>query len=190
MSQRKVLLSMSITLDGYVAGPDDEMDWMKVSPDLWNNLFKDLDEADTYLLGRKMYPAYSQYWQSVLKNPSGSNADELKFAKLAEQTQHIVFTKGDFKPDWKNTKVAHDVQEEMADLKKQPGKNIIAWGGANFAANLIKLKLIDEIRIAVNQTVLGKGKNLFSNVDERINLELIDTQLMKTGVIVLRYKVK
>ena len=189
MSQRKVLLSMQITLDGYVAGPNDEMDWMKESPDEWSDLQKDLDESDTYLLGRKMYPGYSQYWQSVLKNPS-SNADDLKFAKLADKTQHIVFTKGDFKPDWKNTRVAHDPPAEITSLKKQPGKNIIVWGGANFASNLIKLGLIDEIRLALNPTLLGKGKPLFGNVEERNNLELIDSRQMKSGVLVLRYKVK
>ena len=190
MSQRKVLLSMSITLDGYVAGPNDEMDWMKASADEWNDLFKDLDESDTYLLGRKMYPGYSEYWQSVLKNASTGKPDEVRFAKLADKTQHIVFTKADFKPDWKNTRVAHDAKEEIESLKKQPGKNIVAWGGANFASTLLKLGLIDELRLVVNPTILSKGKSLFGNIDERINLELIDTQLMKPGISVLRYKIK
>jgi len=91
MTQRKLILSMQITLDGYVAGPNDEMDWLISSNDEWADLYKELNSADTYLLGRKMYPIYSGYWQSVLQNPD-SDPNELKFAKLADKTQHIVFT--------------------------------------------------------------------------------------------------
>ena len=186
MSQRKLILSMTMTLDGYVAGPNDEMDWLINSADEWADLFKDLDSADTYLLGRKMYPIYSEYWQSVLRNPD-SEANELKFARLADKTQHIVFTKGDFKPDWKNTRVAHDLQAEVTRLKKENGKNIIAWGGANFAANLIKLGLVDEFRFALNPTVLTKGKSLFNNLEQRKKLALIDAKPLKSGLVILRY---
>jgi dihydrofolate reductase len=189
MRERKVILSMQMTLDGYVAGPNDEADWLQTSDEEWNDLFKDLEAADTYLLGRKMYPLYSSYWQSVLKNPDSRGAD-LEFAKLADKTRHIVFTKGDFKPDWKNTKVSHDVKDEIANLKKQPGKNIIAWGGANFASNLINLGVVDEIRIELNPTILTTGKAMFSNVDHRIQLQLIDSRPLKPGLIVLRYKCK
>lgn len=180
---------MSMTLDGYVAGPNDEMDWMKTSDDDWKDLFKELKEADTYLLGRKMYPEYSKYWQSELHKPTGK-IYELEFAKLADKTQHIVFTKGDFKPDWKNTRVAHDLPGEIARLKKEPGGNIIAWGGANFASNLIKLELADELRLAMSPTILSKGKSLFDNIDKRNDLELIDARSVEPGIIVMRYKVR
>jgi dihydrofolate reductase len=189
MSQRKVILSMQMTIDGYVAGLNDEADWIITGEDEWQDLFKDLQSADTYLLGRKMYPIYSEYWRSVLKNPDSKGGD-LEFAKLAEKTQHIVFTKGDFKPDWKNTRVSHDLQGEIANLKKQPGKNIIAWGGANFASSLINLGLVDEIRIGLNPTVLCNGKAMFGKVDHRNKLELIDSRALKSGLIILRYKVQ
>src|ERR1700712_48843 len=166
MSQRKLILSMQITLDGFVAGPNDEAGWLMSSDEEWADLSNDLDMADTYLLGRKMYPLYAEHWQSVLNKP-GDDANELKFAKLANATQHIVFTKGDFKPDWKNTRVAHDVVAEVTRLKKENGKNIIAWGGANFAASLIKLNLVDEYRFELNPTILGKGKSLFANLEEQ-----------------------
>jgi dihydrofolate reductase len=121
-----------------------------------------------------------------LKNPD-SNNNELKFAKLADKTQHIVFTKGDFNPDWQNTKVSHDVKGEIASLKEQPGKNIIAWGGANFASSLINLGSVDELRIEINPTILADGKNLFSSVDNRTQLQLIDARQLKPGLIVVRY---
>ena len=178
-----------MTLDGYVTGANNEMDWMQTSEEEWKDMFKELANADTYLLGRKMYPEYSKHWQAELHNPSG-RVGETEFAQLADKTQHIVFTKGDFKPDWKNTRVAHDLPGEIAILKKQPGKNIIAWGGANFAANLIHLGLVDELRIVINPVVLGKGKSLFDKVDQRKDLELIDAQFMKPGLVLMRYKMK
>jgi dihydrofolate reductase len=187
MSQRKLILSMQITLDGYVAGPNDEADWLINSDDEWTDLFNDLDSADTYLLGRKMYPLYSEYWQSVLQKPD-SDPNELRFSKLADKTQHIVFTRGDFKPDWKNTRVAHDIPAEVARLKKENGKNIIAWGGANFASNLLELGLVDEYRFALNPTILTKGKALFKSLQQRKKLILIDSKPLKSGLIVLRYK--
>jgi len=189
MTQRKLILSMQITLDGYVAGPNDEMDWLISSNDEWADLYKELNSADTYLLGRKMYPIYSGYWQSVLQNPD-SDPNELKFAKLADKTQHIVFTKGDFKPDWKNTRVARDLPAEVKRLKKENGKNIIAWGGANFASNLIELGLVDEYRFELNPTLLTKGKSLFNNLEQRKKLTLIDSKPLKSGLIILRYQPK
>jgi dihydrofolate reductase len=187
MSQRKLILSMQITLDGYVSDLNDEADWIIGDDDEWTDHFKDLHSADTYLLGRKMYPVYSKYWQSVLHNPD-SKPNELKFAKLADKTQHIVFTKGDFKPDWKNTKVAHDLPAEVARLKKENGKNIIAWGGANFAASLIESGLVDEYRFALNPTILAKGKSLFKNLEHRKKLTLIDSKALKSGLIIIRYR--
>lgn len=178
---------MHMTIDGYGAGPNDEGDWMLNDDDEWKDMFKDLQEADTYLLGRKMYPIYSEVWQGVLKNPE-SKGSELEFAKLADKTQHIVFTKGDFKPDWKNTRVAHDPQQEISNLKKQPGKNIIAWGGPNFASSLIKLGLIDEMRLVLNPVFLGDGKEMFSSVDQQKKMQLTDSKTLKSGLVILRYK--
>ena len=180
---------MQMTLDGFVAGPNDSMDWMQNSDEEWKEMLSELREVDTYLLGRKMYPGYSQYWQSVLKKPE-SNPNELEFAKLAEKTEHIVFTRHDFKPDWKNTRVAHDLKNEIARLQEKPGKNIMAWGGANFASNLISLGLLNEIRLVINPVILGDGKWLFKNVNSRNQLHLIESKPMKNGIIMLRYKVK
>lgn len=180
---------MQTTIDGYVAAPDNGMDWMLPSHDEWEDMFKDLQQADTFLLGRKAYPEYSKHWQSVLKN-NAADPDEYTFAKLADKTRHIVFTKSNFKPDWENTKVAHDIAAEVSRLKKEDGKNIIAWGGATFAANLIELGLVDEYRLVINPTILTKGKSLFSNLGQRKNLKLTDAKKVEPGVIITRYQPK
>jgi dihydrofolate reductase len=187
MSQRKLILAMSMTLDGFVEGPNGEMDWLLGGDDLWDEMFKDLESVDTHLLGRKMYPGYADFWQSMLNNTT-ADPNWVKYARLADKTQHIVFTKGDLKPDWKNTRVAHDLPGEVARLKKQEGKNIISWGGANFASNLINHGLVDEYRITVNPTLLTGGKSMFNNLKKISKLKLIDTRTTQAGLVILRYQ--
>jgi dihydrofolate reductase len=186
MKKRKIILAMQMTLDGYIAGPNDEMDWIISSDDEWTEMFKDLKTVDTFLLGRKMYPGYADYWRSML-SPS-SPPDFRKYAQLAEQTPHIVFTKTNFKPDWKNTSVASDLGETIKRLQKEEGKDIVAWGGGTLATSLINEGLVDEYRITLNPNLLGGGKLLFSDLHGRRLLKLIDTRPLRAGTIVLRYK--
>jgi dihydrofolate reductase len=187
MKKRKVILSMQVTLDGYIAGPHDEMDWIIAEDAEWDEMFKDLQTVDTFLLGGKMYPGYSTYWRSMLIDPSSPEGHR-KFAKIADQTHHIVFTKSNFKPDWKNTTVASDASAEIARLQKQEGKNIMAWGGATFARNLITLGLVDEYRITLNPTLLGNGKPLFADLNKRTKLKLVDTRPLPSGMVILWYQ--
>ena len=187
MSTRKLVLSMQITVDGYIAGPNDTADWLMSGDEEWKDLFQEIDAADTYLLGRKMYPLYSKYWQSVLHNPQ-SAPYELKFAQVADKSKHIVFTSGDFKPDWNNTVVAHDLAGEIDRLKKEEGKNMIAWGGSGFATSLINHNLVDEYRFEVNPTILAAGKRLFDDVNRRSKLELVSSKTMDSGMIIVRYR--
>lgn len=187
MKKRKVILSMQMTLDGYIAGPNDEMDWIIGEDAEWDEMFKDLQTVDTFLLGGKMYPGYSSYWRSALTD-SASPEGHRKFATIADRTHHIVFTKSNFKPDWKNTTVASDATTEIARLQKQEGKDIMSWGGATFARSLITLGLVDEYRITVNPTLLGSGKPLFSDLNKRSKLRLLDTRPMPSGMVILRYQ--
>ena len=178
---------MQITLDGFVEGPDGNMDWLLDGNDVWDEMFKDLESVDTYLVGRKMYPGYSGFWQSML-NDTTADPNLVKYAKLAEKSQHIVFTKGDFKPDWKNTRVAHDLPGEVAKLKKQDGKDMVSWGGAGFASSLINLGLVDEYRLSLNPTLVTGGKSMFNSLQKIHRLQLIDSRPLKSGLVILRYK--
>jgi dihydrofolate reductase len=150
-------------------------------------MFKDLESVDTYLLGRKMYPGYSDYWRSVLTNPE-SDKDELRFAKLADKTPHIVFSSTLKHVDWANTRIATDASKEISKMKEQPGKDMMTWGGGSFASNLIKLNLIDEYRLTIVPVLLGNGKRLFDHIDERKNLELTRIRQLKSSVAILNYR--
>lgn len=134
-----------------------------------------------------MYAEYSGHWRSALTDPSAP-ADSVKFAKIAEKTPHVVFTRGDFKPDWQNTRVAHDPAKEIARLKAEDGKDMVAWGGATFASELVNLGLVDEYRIALNPTAIGRGKSMFDKVKKQNKLKLIDTRPLPSGLVILRYK--
>ena len=186
MKTRKVILAMQIPLDGYVEGPDGDLSWLNVvDEELWSELFHDLESVDIHLLGRKMYPGYADHWRSMLSKPS---TNEGKYALLADRTQHIVFTKSDFKPDWKNTKVAKDPSAEIARLKKENGKDIMVWGGANFAANLINLGLIDEYRITLNPALIGDGKSFTDGLKKTSKLKFLSAKTLKSGLIILKYQ--
>jgi dihydrofolate reductase len=184
---RKVILAMEMSLDGLIEGPNGEMDWLVSGEEDWQEMFKDLESVDTYLLGRKMYPIYAAYWRSVLTNVS-SPIDELRYAKLADKSQHIVFSKTLTTVEWKNTRIAVDPLAEINHLKKQPGKDMVIWGGAELAATFINLGLVDRYRITLNPTILGGGKPMFNNISQRRKLKLLESRPMKSGATILWYE--
>src|SRR6266487_1609254 len=122
---RKVILVMQITLDGFVAGENDELDWLVDEEDQWKDLFEILKSADTFLLGRVMYPGYANYWRGVLANPAAKK-NETKFARIAEKTRHIVFSRTMKKADWKNTMVERGDVSEAAEQENNPIKRDIS----------------------------------------------------------------
>ncbi len=184
---RKIILSMQMTLDGYVCGPNDEMDWIYNGGDEWGDMQQDMDSSDTFLLGAKMYPGYSEYWQKVLTDPN-ANPDEKKFAQVADKTQHIVFSRSMQHADWDNTRIARDVDSEIAKLKQEEGKNMLLWGGASLAQYFIAKGLVDEVRLTIVPVLLGAGKKLFPDDGERRKLELVSAKQLNSGAVVVRLR--
>jgi dihydrofolate reductase len=184
---RKVRLQIQCSLDGFIEGQNGEMDWIsRDSEDQWADLFEDLKSVDTLLLGHGMYPEYANYWRGVLKNPSASK-NEIAYAKLAEKTPHIVFSKTETRTDWKNTRFMKD-PKEIIKLKQQPGKDMILWGGSRMVSSFMNLGLIDEYKILVNPMVLGGGKPLFANQEQRKKLTLVGAKTYQSGVVMLHYR--
>jgi dihydrofolate reductase len=152
---RKVKLQMQMSIDGYVGGPNGEMDWTTKDHDekfieFYNSL---IDSSDTILLGRKMTDAFVNYWESAIKN----NPDR-PFAKKIVDTAQVVFTKTLDKVAGKNISLAKgNLAEDIANLKRQKGKDILVYGGAGFVSSLIKEGLIDEYHLLVNPIALGDG---------------------------------
>lgn len=175
-----------MTVDGFVAGPNGELDWMQWnwSDDIKNYVSELTDSVDTILLGRKMTDGFVSYWTNLKPDDP-----EYPFAKKMVDTPKVVFTKTLDKSNWSNTILAKgDLSEEVNRLKKKNDKGIIVYGGAGFVASLIKNNLIDEYHLFINPTAIGKGMEIFNNLDEKLNLKLVNTRIFSNGVVGLFYE--
>jgi dihydrofolate reductase len=180
---RKLKLQIQMTLDGYIAGPNGEMDWMVFN---WDNELKkyvtEITESfDCIVLGRKLAQGFIPHWAS---NPQQEGADKMN------STKKIVFTKTLDKSEWGNTILAKgDLADEITKLKKQDGKDIIAYGGATFVSALIKQGLVDEFHLFINPVAIGGGLTIFNELDNRQYFTLVKSISFDCGIVILNYKI-
>ena len=181
----KLIYKMSVSLDGFIAGPDGEIDWSP--PDEERHRFhnQQVREIGAHLLGRRLYEVMV-YWETAHENPSAADY-ELEFARIWQNLPKLVFSKTLEKVEG-NARLAKDgVAEEVATLKDQSGKDLEV-GGAGLASACIRLGLVDEYRLFVSPVVLGGGTPYFPALDERVNLELVETQTFGSRVVYVRYR--
>jgi len=189
-AMRKLKLHVEISIDGCIAGPNNEMDWIDFS---WNEKLREFedrlhDPVDTILLGRKMTNEFISYWFDVINKPDDP---EYSIAKKMVETPKIVFTKTLNKSEWPNTEIATgDLKEEITNLKSQEGGDIIVYGGASFDSSLIKENLIDEYYLFINPVVIGNGKTIFKDLKEIRKLSLVESITFDSGTVLLHYEVK
>lgn len=192
---RKVIVSMNLTLDGFMAGPDCELDWhfKSWSPDMAESLCEELSKADTILLGRITYKAMAKYWPSKAIDLSLAKED-IAFAEMMNNYSKVVFSKKQPGPDlvaigWNNSKFVNgNTRLEILKLKQEPGKNIIIYGSGILVSTLMQMGLIDEYVLWIHPVVLGEGKPLFNSLHDMITLKLLKTKRFCSGVIVLYYR--
>ena len=183
---RKLKLQVQMSVDGFVARPNGELDWMKWDWDdeLKNYVNQLTDSADTILLGRKMTDGFVSYWSSVKPD-----SEEYEFAKKMLEKPKVVFTKTLDKSNWENTTLAKgNISEEVNKIKNQEGKGIIVYGGAGFVSSLIKENLIDEYHLFINPTAIGKGLEIFKDVDSKLSLKLKKSTAFDCGIVVNQYQ--
>lgn len=177
------------SLDGYVEGEDHDLSWHQVDAEFNDFAVKQLQEADTILMGRKTYQLMESFWPS----PAGLEDDPL-VAKLMNETPKVVVSKTLEKvtetETWKQvTLVKENFVEKIHDLKEKDGKNIIVLGSNNLCVTLLKEHLLDEIRIMVNPVVIGKGAPLFEGLQNKEKFTLVDTRVFENGNVLLTYQV-
>ena len=182
---RKLIYSMGVSLDGFIAGPDGEIDWSAPDEELHRFHNQQAREVGVELYGRRLYEVM-RYWETADENRR-SRSIELEFARIWKETPKIVFSKTLEKVEGNATLASDGVAEEVARLKEEPGKDL-AVGGAGLASTFIKLGLIDEYRLFVSPVVLGAGTPYFPALDERINLELVETRTFGSRVVYVRYQ--
>lgn len=190
MTVRKLKLQVQMTVDGYIAGPNGEMDWMIFN---WDNELKEYVTeitipVDCIILGRKLAEGFIPHWADVAANP---DHPEFTAGKKFSDTHKVVFTKTLEQSKWDNTILAKDdLVDEITMLKKQDGKDIIAYGGATFVSALIQYELIDEFHLFINPTAIGNGMTIFKELDHNQNLALIKSTSFDCGIVILKYEPK
>ena len=182
----KLIYSMQVSLDGFIAGPDGEIAVPAPDEELHRFHNEQTRELGGHLLGRRLYEVMS-YWDTFAEeNPSAAD-HELEFAQLWKALPKVVFSSTLDTVGPNARLVRDDAAEEVAKLKEEPGRDL-AVGGAGLASSCMKLGLIDECRLFVSPVVLGGGTPYFPALDERINLELVETRTFGSRVIYVRYQ--
>jgi dihydrofolate reductase len=188
---RKLIISMNLSLDGYLSGPRGDLDWHF---EAWNDemgekLLEHLKKSDTILLGRNTYEAMARYWP-VKPREKDFPRQDLAIADRMNGYTKVVFTSTEIYPYWKNsTFTSRDPEEEIMQLKEQKGKNIILYGSGSLAAAIIQTSLVDEYLLWIHPVILGNGKLLFNKLNKRVNLKLRSSVPFESGVIVFSYDV-
>ncbi|GAB4022652.1 dihydrofolate reductase family protein [Spirosoma koreense] len=170
---RKVILALAVSLDGYIEGPNGEYDWCFTDQDYGMTAF--LERIDALFIGRKSY--------ELMNNPAeaASNYTFPEYKKYVfSSTLTDVGTGAEL--------VRGDIKTWVDQLKNQPGKDVWLFGGASLTASFIDEGLVDELFLAVHPILLGAGKPLFSNIQERIKLTLTESKTYSTGLVSLWYR--
>ena len=182
---RTVIYSMSVSLDGFIAGPGGDIGFTAPDQELMEFHVRQTREIGTELMGRGLYEVML-VWEDAETTMSG--AVELEFARIWNPIPKVVFSTTLEKVEGNARLAGDDVAAEVARLRDAPGEGVVSVGGAGLAATLIKLDLIDEYRLFVNPVVLGGGTPYFPSLDAAITLELLETRTFGSRVVYLRYR--
>jgi dihydrofolate reductase len=183
---RKLKLQVQMTLDGFVAGPNGELDWIwigKKDEAVFQKVVELASTSDTILLGRKMTDGFVGYWENIVDNQPENHDQPL--AQLMVNLRKIVFSRTRKKIEGRNMEVeSRDLAATVQALKKQPGKDILVYGGATFASSLVSLGLVDEYYIFRRPVAIGNGLSIFN--DQNV-LELDSSISYKNGTMLHKY---
>jgi dihydrofolate reductase len=179
---RKIIAQEMVSLDGYFAGPNGEIDWFVWDDTLRELSISTLGRVDTLLFGRVTYEGMASYWPTV-------TTEDPVIARSMNALPKIVFSSSLKKADWNNTRVVNRIDPaEIMKMKQQPGKDMVIYGSGLIVSTLARLGLIDEYRLIVNPVILGNGKPLFKGLTEKLNLNLQEATVLGSGNVLLQYE--
>jgi dihydrofolate reductase len=189
---RKIISFMHISLDGFVAGPNGELNWVKVDDEIFDYVGKRISKGDTALYGRVTYQMMESYWPTAADKPTASKHD-IEHSKWYSNVHKIVLSKTmkDAVPMFRdNTKIISDnLPGRINEIKQQAGQDILLFGSPTATHSLIQLNLIDGYWLFVNPIILGHGIPLFADIKDKIKLKLLTTRQFTSGVTELNYTV-
>lgn len=185
---RKLVSFFHISLDGYVAGTNGEMDWIKVDDEIFEHVGHRVNDSDTALYGRVTWQMMESYWPTAADKPNASKHD-IEHAAWYKKAAKIVLSKTMQGEQVPNTIfIGENVAQRIKAIKQQGGKEILIFGSPSATHTLLRYGLIDEFWLFVNPVLLGKGIPLFKNVPETMPLMLVSTKSFGNGVIAMHYK--
>jgi len=184
---RKIISFMHISLDGFVAGPNGELDWAKVDEEIFDHVGKRISEGDTALYGRVTYQMMESYWPTAGHKPAATKHD-IEHAKWYNKVHKVVLSKTMKDARLTNTEIISDnLSARINEIKQQAGKDILLFGSPTAAHSLMQQNLIDGYWLFVNPIILGRGIPLFVDVKDKIHLKLLTTRQFTSGVTELNY---
>jgi dihydrofolate reductase len=183
---RKIIVSNLVSLDGYLSGPNGEIDWfIDIADKEFENYAVNLmNSVDTMLFGRVTYQLMESYWPTA-----SPETEDPRIIAAMNNYSKVVFSNSLGQVYWKNsTLLPGGPVEEAAKLKQQQGKDMVVYGSGKLVSALTKAGLIDDYRIFVAPTILGKGNSMFEGIHDQLNLKLVDShQFKNTGLCLLHY---
>jgi len=185
---RKISLMMSVSLDGYMEGPDRDIDWHVVDAELHQHFNDTLKHMGAFLDGRVTHELMAGYWPTADADPDAPSP-MAEFAGIWRDMPKIVYSRTlpSGPAAWNTTVVSEVVPEEVRALKEQPGGDL-GLGGADLAATFLRHDLVDEIKMYVHPVLIGRGRPMFPVSDTRTPLRLTESRTFGNGVVLLRYE--
>jgi dihydrofolate reductase len=184
---RKIISFMHISLDGFVAGPNGEMNWVKVDEEIFDFVGKRISKTDTALYGRVTYEMMENYWPTAADKPNASKHDR-EHSKWYSSVRKIVLSKTLKQKDLTNTLIISDhISDRINEIKQESDEEILLFASPKATHALIHEGLIDGFWLFVNPIILGQGIQLFADIKEKIKLTLVTTHQFTSGVTELNY---
>jgi dihydrofolate reductase len=179
-----------ISLDGFLAGPSGDMDWIHVDDELWDYITPVIDAADTAVYGRTTYHIMQAYWPNAANMPDATPHD-IHHAEWTRKATKLVFSRTLPSAPWDAsgdaTLVRDDVATVLRQLRQESGKDILVLGSASLARKLIEEGLVDDYRLTLNPVVVGAGTRLFPDMTRLQQLRLAGCRTFRSGVVGLHY---
>ncbi|HMT27899.1 MAG TPA: dihydrofolate reductase family protein [Bacteroidia bacterium] len=184
---RRIISFMHVSLDGFVAGINGEMDWIKVNEELFDYIGKRISDGDTALYGRVTFQMMENYWPTAGNKPNASKHD-IEHAKWYSKVRKVVLSRTLNDSGLTNTLIINDnLAEKIKELKQQDGDDILLFGSPTATHALMQQNLIDGYWLFVNPILLGQGIPLFANIKDKIKLKLLNSRQFDIGVTELNY---
>lgn len=184
---RSVTYSMSVSLDGYIVGPDGKFDWSEPDEEVFRFFTDELPAVGVHLMGRRLYETML-YWETADQDPSLDDA-EREWTALWKPLPKVVFSRTLSEVQGNARLASGGVAEEVARLRSEPGEGDIAIGGATLATAAASLGLIDEYQIMMCPVLVGGGVPYFARDERRVDLALVEKRPFESGSVFLRYRV-